>query len=78
MRRNYKVKFIPTPTTILQHNPRAIHVFFSCSHAFQCSMTAENRLLHLQPFMNSHFHIFITAECVEKGEMLQLWYYAAK
>jgi len=72
MRRNYKVKFITTPTTILQRNPGAIRAFVPCLHTFQYSVTAENRLLHLQPFMNSQYHFLITTECVEMGQMLQL------
>jgi len=72
MRHNYKVKFSTTPATISQHNATAIHAFVPCLHTFQYSVTAENRLLDLQPFMNSHFNFLITVECVQTGQMLQI------
>jgi len=72
MRRNYTVQLITTPTTISQHHARAIHASVPCLHTFQCSVTAETGLLHLQPFMNNHFNFLISVECVALGQLLQL------
>jgi hypothetical protein len=34
-------------------------------------IAAEIRLLHLEPFTNSHFHFFIIVECARMGQMHQ-------
>jgi hypothetical protein len=48
-----------------------IDAFVPSWHEFKNFVTVEISLLHLQPFMNCHFHIFITEELVTSQVLLQ-------